>query len=78
MADRVEIHVNVRELRENWNNRMLNSINMITRAVATMARIPASIGVPLLAFKVSPTLLFSATVLRRDQDVGGDEQDPTV
>ena len=75
MADRVEIHVNVGELRENWNNLLLNSINMITRTVATMARILASVGVgePLMAFKVSPTLLFFATVLRCSQDVGGDE-----
>ncbi|KAJ9689705.1 hypothetical protein PVL29_012415 [Vitis rotundifolia] len=62
VADRVEMHVNIGEQRNNWNTLLLNSINMITLAAATMAGVSASVGVgePLLAFKVSSTLLFSA------------------
>lgn len=62
VVDRVEMHVNLGEQRNNWNTLLLNSINMITLAAATMAGVSATVGVgePLLAFKVSSTLLFSA------------------
>ncbi|XP_059627984.1 probable F-box protein At4g22030 [Cornus florida] len=60
IADRVEMHVNVGEQRDNWNALLLNSINMITLTAATMAGLAAMGGTPLLAFKLSSTLLFSA------------------
>lgn len=62
VADRVEMHTNVGEQRNNWNTLLLNSINMITLTAATSAGIAATsgIGVPLLALKLSSALLFSA------------------
>ncbi|KAK7303320.1 hypothetical protein RJT34_14223 [Clitoria ternatea] len=64
VADRVEMHHNVGEQRDNWNTLLLNSINMITLTAASMAGIAATIatsGAPLLALKLSSTLLFSAS-----------------
>ncbi|EEF43841.1 probable F-box protein At4g22030 [Ricinus communis] len=62
VADRVEMHKNIGEQRDNWNNLLLNSINMITLTAATMTGVAATggAGVPLLALKLSSTLLFSA------------------
>lgn len=63
VADRVEMHHNIGEQRNNWNTLLLNSINMITLAASTMAGVAgvaAATGAPLLAFKLSSGLLFSA------------------
>jgi hypothetical protein len=48
--------------RDNWNTLLLNSINMIILTVATMAGVAAISGtrMPLLALKLSFTLLYSA------------------
>ncbi|OWM85567.1 hypothetical protein CDL15_Pgr028990 [Punica granatum] len=60
--DRVEMHRNVGEQRDNWNTLLLNSINMMTLAATTMAGLSAvsggSSGGPL---KLSSFLLFSAS-----------------
>jgi hypothetical protein len=62
VGDRVEMHGNIGEQRDNWNKLLLNSINMITLTAATMAGVAAggAAGAPLLALKLSSTLLFSA------------------
>ncbi|GAY35226.1 hypothetical protein CUMW_015070 [Citrus unshiu] len=65
VADRVEMHNNIGEQRDNWNTLLLNSINMITLTAATMAGLTlaagtAGAGGSLLALKLSSTLLFSA------------------
>ncbi|KAF8414110.1 hypothetical protein HHK36_002109 [Tetracentron sinense] len=61
-ADRAEMHTNMGEQRDNWNHLLLTSINAITVAAATMAGIAASggMGAPLVALKLSSTLLYSA------------------
>ncbi|XP_059436997.1 probable F-box protein At4g22030 [Corylus avellana] len=61
-ADRVEMHANMGKQRENWNTLLLNSVNMITLTAATMAGAAAigGAGMPLLALKLSSTLLYSA------------------
>ncbi|XP_061345468.1 probable F-box protein At4g22030 [Gastrolobium bilobum] len=62
VADRVEMHKNIGEQRDNWNTLLLNNINMITLSAVTMAGVAAASGAgePLLALKLSSTLLFSA------------------
>ncbi|XWS18183.1 hypothetical protein CRYUN_Cryun32bG0020800 [Craigia yunnanensis] len=62
VADRVEMHNNIGEQRENWNSLLLNSINMITLTAVTMAGVTATggAGVSLLGLKLASTLLFSA------------------
>ncbi|XP_031260301.1 probable F-box protein At4g22030 [Pistacia vera] len=62
VADRIEMHYNIGQQRDNWNTLLLNSINMITLTAATMAGVAATggAGVSLLALKLSSTLLFSA------------------
>jgi hypothetical protein len=62
VSDRVEMHANMGKQRENWNTLLLNSINMITLTAATMAGAAAiaGAGMPLLALKLSSTLLYSA------------------
>ncbi|KAK7363766.1 hypothetical protein VNO77_05923 [Canavalia gladiata] len=64
VADRIEMHTNIGQQRENWNSLLLNSINMITLTATTMAGVAAVTGgddaAPLLALKISSTLLFSA------------------
>nr|TKS05075.1 hypothetical protein D5086_0000136820 [Populus alba] len=62
VSDRVEMHKNIGEQRDNWNKLLLNSINMITLTAATMAGVASAgtVGAPLLALKISSTLLFSA------------------
>ncbi|KAG4948792.1 hypothetical protein JHK82_041976 [Glycine max] len=64
VADRVEMHHNIGEQRDNWNTLLLNSINMLTLTAAAMAGVAATIATgdaPLLALKLSSTLLFSAS-----------------
>ncbi|PNX76878.1 hypothetical protein L195_g034282 [Trifolium pratense] len=63
VSDRIEMHKNVSEQRQNWNNLLLNNINMITLTATTLTGVAAAsgaIGAPLLALKISSTLLFSA------------------
>ncbi|XP_021294783.1 probable F-box protein At4g22030 [Herrania umbratica] len=62
VADRVEMHSNIGDQRENWNTLLLNSINMITLTAATMAGVTATggAGVSILGLKLASTLLFSA------------------
>jgi|UniRef100_A0A2N9EY30 hypothetical protein len=62
VADRVEMHNNIGQQRDNWNTLLLNSINMIILTAATMAGVAAisGTGMPLLALKLSSTLLYSA------------------
>ncbi|XP_050257109.1 probable F-box protein At4g22030 [Quercus robur] len=62
VADRVEMHANIGEQRDNWNTLLLNSVNMMILTAATMAGVAATaggIGMPLLALKLSSTLLYS-------------------
>ena len=59
VCDRVEMHNNIGEQRNNWNTLLLNSINMITLTAATMAGVAAT-GDSHLVLKLSSTLLFSA------------------
>ncbi|CAL0301149.1 unnamed protein product [Lupinus luteus] len=63
VADRVEMHHNIGQQRDNWNTLLLNSINMLTLTASTMAGVAATCGgdgTPLLALKLSSTLLFTA------------------
>ncbi|XP_061336915.1 probable F-box protein At4g22030 [Gastrolobium bilobum] len=63
VGDRVEMHNNMGEQRDNWNTLLLNSINMITLTATTMVGVAAASGVgaaPLLALKLSSALLFSS------------------
>lgn len=63
VSDRVEMHQNIGEQRNNWNNLLLNSTNMITltaTAMAGVAAVTSGEGAPLLALKLSSALLFSA------------------
>ncbi|KAL9236604.1 hypothetical protein vseg_011251 [Gypsophila vaccaria] len=57
ICDRIEMHNNVREQREEWNSLLLHSINMITLTAATMAGVSA-VGEDTLALKVSSMVLF--------------------
>jgi len=63
VSDRIDMHHNIGEQRNNWNNLLLNSINMITLTATTMsgvAAVTSGEGAPLLALKLSSALLFSA------------------
>ncbi|KAJ6706787.1 F-BOX PROTEIN WITH A DOMAIN PROTEIN [Salix viminalis] len=62
VSDRVEMHKNIGEQRDNWNKLLLNSINMITLTATTMAGVASAgtVGAPLLALNLSSALLFSA------------------
>ncbi|XVF42369.1 hypothetical protein PTKIN_Ptkin01aG0356600 [Pterospermum kingtungense] len=59
VADRVEMHKNIGEQRENWNSLLLNSINMITLTAATMAGVTATGGAG-VGLDLASTVLFSA------------------
>ncbi|KAJ8645811.1 hypothetical protein MRB53_007559 [Persea americana] len=62
VADRVEMHANIGEQRNNWNNLLLNSINAMTLTAATMAAlsmIPTGTRF-VLVMKITSTLLYSA------------------
>ncbi|GAA0161213.1 hypothetical protein LIER_17578 [Lithospermum erythrorhizon] len=61
ISDRVEMHKNVGEQRNNWNSLLLTSINSITLAAATMAAMAAAtniVGDAALALKISSTTLY--------------------
>ncbi|XP_057960796.1 probable F-box protein At4g22030 [Malania oleifera] len=66
VADRIEMHKNVGEQRDNWNHLLLTSINGMTLTAATMAGIAiaasgggAALG-SLTALKFTSTLMFAA------------------
>ncbi|KAK4421351.1 putative F-box protein [Sesamum alatum] len=61
VADRVEMHKNIGDQRNNWNSLLLTSINALTLAAATMAGIAAiSGGAPAVAMKLSSTVMYVA------------------
>lgn len=63
VADRVEMHKNIGGQRDNWNQLLLTSLNTMTLAAATMTGLAAAASVtggPLLALKLSSTVLYSA------------------
>ncbi|PSS24822.1 F-box protein [Actinidia chinensis var. chinensis] len=62
IADRVEMHKNIGEQRNNWNSLLLTSINTITLTASMMTGMAAMSGggAPLLALKLSSTSLFLA------------------
>lgn len=62
VVDRVEMHRNVGEQRNNWNTLLLNSINMMTLTATTMAGLSAiGIGSGGRSLGLSSFLLFSAS-----------------
>ncbi|KFK41338.1 hypothetical protein AALP_AA2G117400 [Arabis alpina] len=67
VRDRVEMHKNIGEQRNNWNSLLLNSVNMITLTAALMAGIAsanAAGGDSVTAVKIASTvLLASATAV---------------
>ncbi|XP_043689374.1 probable F-box protein At4g22030 [Telopea speciosissima] len=64
VADRVEMHTNIGEQRDNWNTLLLTSINTITLTAAAMAALSAATTttsfLPFPPLNLSSTLLFSA------------------
>ncbi|MED6172704.1 hypothetical protein PIB30_052437 [Stylosanthes scabra] len=63
VSDRIEMHNNMKEQRDNWNTLLLNSINMITLTASTMAGVAAATTAhdgSSFALKLSSALLFSA------------------
>ena len=59
VLDRIEMHKNMGEQRENWNSLLLNSLNMVTLTAVTMAGLSEMDG-SVLPLKISSTLLFAA------------------
>ncbi|RDX57744.1 putative F-box protein, partial [Mucuna pruriens] len=62
VADRMEMHKNIGAQRDNWNHLLTTSVNMITLSAATMVGLAAvsSSGAPIVALKVSSTILYMA------------------
>ncbi|KAJ0450246.1 putative petal formation-expressed [Helianthus annuus] len=64
VSDRVEMHKNIGEQRNNWNSLLLTCINTITLSAATMAGIASAItsvpGAPLETLKLSSSFLYLA------------------
>ncbi|CAK7351419.1 unnamed protein product [Dovyalis caffra] len=62
VADRIEMHKNIGEQRDNWNHLLLTSINAITLTAATMCGLAAASasGEPLAGLKASSTMLYLA------------------
>ncbi|KAI3741025.1 hypothetical protein L1987_58689 [Smallanthus sonchifolius] len=60
VTDRVEMHKNIGEQRNNWNSLLLTSINNITLTAATMAAITSVPGAPLEVLKLSSTFMYLA------------------
>ncbi|KAK4746393.1 hypothetical protein SAY87_012705 [Trapa incisa] len=60
VLDRVEMHKNIGEQRDNWNTLLLNSINMMTLTATALAGLAAGGEAP-VAVKVSSTILFTAS-----------------
>ncbi|XP_024958956.1 probable F-box protein At4g22030 [Cynara cardunculus var. scolymus] len=64
VLDRVEMHKNVGEQRNDWNSLLLTSINTITLSAATMAGIAAAVattpGAPMEVLKLSSSFMYLA------------------
>ncbi|KAI3716885.1 hypothetical protein L1987_68097 [Smallanthus sonchifolius] len=64
VSDRVEIHKNIGEQRNNWNSLLLTSINTITLSAAIMAGIASAIttvpGAPLEVLKLASSFMYFA------------------
>ncbi|MFS8015504.1 putative petal formation-expressed [Helianthus anomalus] len=64
VSDRVEMHKNIGEQRNNWNSLLLTCINTMTLSAATMAGITSAItsvpGAPLETLKLSSSFLYLA------------------
>ncbi|XP_021766677.1 probable F-box protein At4g22030 [Chenopodium quinoa] len=60
ISDRIEMHQNIGNQRENWNSLLLNSVNMITLTAVTMAGLAEASEPHGLGLKVSSALLFAA------------------
>ncbi|XP_057434347.1 probable F-box protein At4g22030 [Lotus japonicus] len=63
VADRMEMHKNIGAQRDNWNHLLLTSVNMMILSAASMAGLAAvasSGAAPLVALKVSSTILYMA------------------
>ncbi|GAB2274765.1 hypothetical protein Dimus_009538 [Dionaea muscipula] len=66
IGDRIEMHKNIGEQRQNWSVLLLNSINMMTLTATVISGISTAatnvMGTPtsVLAFKLPSTLLFTA------------------
>ncbi|KAL2931349.1 hypothetical protein RDABS01_036759 [Bienertia sinuspersici] len=60
VLDRIEMHQNIGEQRENWNSLLLNSLNMITLTAATMVSMVGLSDEGSLGLKVASTLLFAS------------------
>ncbi|KAF8030203.1 hypothetical protein BT93_E2597 [Corymbia citriodora subsp. variegata] len=58
VEDRVEMHDNIGEQRDNWNKLLLSSVNMMTLTATTMAGIAAAAPAPSL--RACSALLFTA------------------
>ncbi|XP_030514796.1 probable F-box protein At4g22030 [Rhodamnia argentea] len=58
VEDRVEMHHNIGEQRDNWNKLLLNSVNMMTLTATTMAAMAATM--PATSLRVCSALLFTA------------------
>jgi len=61
VSDRIEMHNNIGQQRDNWNKLLLNSINMITLTASTITAIAccSDSDAPRLALKLSSAILFS-------------------
>ncbi|MED6144106.1 hypothetical protein PIB30_012464 [Stylosanthes scabra] len=61
VADRIELHKNVAEQRNNWNHLLLSSVNMVTLSASAMAALAAASAASSMApLKVSSTILYMA------------------
>ncbi|XWS15557.1 hypothetical protein CRYUN_Cryun34aG0010500 [Craigia yunnanensis] len=62
VADRVEMHKNIGEQRDNWNHLLLTSVNAMTLSAATMAGLASTsaAGASLVSLKLSSTVLYVA------------------
>ncbi|KAF8030204.1 hypothetical protein BT93_E2598 [Corymbia citriodora subsp. variegata] len=58
VEDRVEMHDNIGEQRDNWNKLLLNSVNMMTLTATATTAVAAT--VPALSLRVCSALLFTA------------------
>ncbi|XP_047313583.1 probable F-box protein At4g22030 [Impatiens glandulifera] len=60
IADRIEMHRNIKEQRENWNSLLLNSVNAMTLTAATISAIAAAGGSHVVALSSCSSLLYMA------------------
>lgn len=60
VSDRVEMHTNVSEQRNNWNTLLLSSINMMTLTATTLSGLATSSGATHLGVNMSSFVMFTA------------------